>query len=180
VTIAGDKSPSRQLSHGEIVYGNLRSRQPSGTPSQATVSETDMKVRWLQLSRILAILNWLFALITGVSCALTLYFIRSGRFHNSNWVEPNGYAHLQECGLLLSILCAVLGVGLWRSKQWAYWIEAFVFPLKLYSAFVFIFIYAMSSDWSSLIVPLIVALEFCAAVLFVRSRERSARLLVRG
>jgi len=51
------------------------------------------------LFRLAAICDVAIALFVGVLSGAELYLIRSGQFHNSNWLEPVSWARTQEWGL---------------------------------------------------------------------------------
>jgi hypothetical protein len=128
----------------------------------------------LRIVRLVAALDGFFAFTVAVPSAATLYAIRSGRFNNSNWVEPNAFARTQEWGLILCLFCLIVGFGLWRLKPWSRWGESLLFPPKVYCAYLFLWGYGMSGSWVYLIVPIVVTLNFGAVILLWSRRFRTS------
>jgi hypothetical protein len=114
--------------------------------------------------RLVALSDLLVAILVGVPCAATLYAIRSGRFHNY-WVEPNALARTQERGLLLCLACITVGLGLWNFHRCSRWSETLLFIPKLYCAYLFFCLFAISGSWFHLVIAIAVATDAGLVVL---------------
>ena len=120
-----------------------------------------MSEKRFQWQRLLAGLDWIFAVAVGAFCGSTLYVIRSGRFHNY-WVEPHSYARNQELGLVIATASMIVGVVMWLRFKWSWWLDVAVLPLKVCAAYGFFIVWALSGGWLLLSVPVIITLHLIA------------------
>jgi len=125
------------------------------------------------LERLIAAVNWAFAVCLSVPCAVTLYLIRTGQFV-ANWVANiNAFAWWQELGILLALVCIVNGFALYRTYRWAHWVDTLLLPAKAYCAYLFLWNYAMSGSVLAISVPLLVSINM---VLLAQLWSRNFRI----
>lgn len=80
------------------------------------------------IPHLVAYLDYLFAIVVGWSCVVTLYLIRVGHY-SMEWVaDPKAFARLQQMGILLALACLLIGVGMWRMKGASLWLETLLLP----------------------------------------------------
>ena len=127
-----------------------------------------------RLYRLAAIVEWGLALLVSIPCAAMLHSIRTGQFHNSNWVDPRSWAKTMELGLGLSAACVLAGVGLWTMPRTARWFEAVLAVPKLYCAAIALFLLAVTHNWLFLciIIGIITSLGMGVSLWLPRSRAR--------
>jgi hypothetical protein len=113
-------------------------------------------VKTRRLFRVAAILNWAIAFFLGVLSWAELYVIRTGQFRNSNWLEPTSWAHTQEWGLLLSLVCLISGYGLWTERRWSRWFELVLAVPKADCGYVEFWLYAMTRSPLFLLIILLI------------------------
>jgi hypothetical protein len=113
-----------------------------------------------RLYRYAAICDWAIAALVCIPCAAMLHSIRTGQFHNSNWVDPSSWARTMEWGLGLSLACATAGSWLWIAGNSARWFDSVLSIPKLYCAAIALFLFALTSSllFMSIVVTTIISL----------------------
>lgn len=113
-----------------------------------------------RLYRYAAICDWMIAVLVCIPSAAMLHSIRIGQFHNSNWVDPSSWATTMECGLGLSLACAMAGLWLWTAGKSARWLDSVLSIPKLYCAGIALFLFALTSSllFLSIVVTTLISL----------------------
>lgn len=116
--------------------------------------------------RLVAVADWIMAAFVGVPFALLLRDVRARPFSYSPWLVPEPFSHNLEKGILLCIVSAVVGFGVWKRWRWARWADMLLVAPKLYCAYLLLIFYKLS-DESPVVLVMVIALALDALVVTV-------------